>query len=290
MAVGAILPVGESCPAGEDFLAPCRRYASRLRPRPLPRGLACSKAPPLSHPRALRTAQRRDPTADLDARRARTRRACRKAPALERPQPLGPEPPRHGGEEPLKLAREPRVRAQRRPGLGPARRATGRTSAPPRAPIAASAAWDNLGIPVCAADPATWGAGGTAPLLIDPCRSGSTHALVLAGSGGFKTTSVGVPTLLAWTGSAVVLDPAREIGPMVSACRAGKLGQRIVTLDPAAEAPARGGFNALDWIDPAGPLAETNVEAVAAWLAASPPGAWRADRAAPSASATWDAA
>lgn len=120
------------------------------------------------------------------------------------------------------------------------------------------------------ADPATWGAGGTAPLLIDPCRSGSTHALVLAGSGGFKTTSVGIPTLLAWTGSAVVLDPAREIGPMVSACRAGKLGQRVVTLDPGADAPARGGFNALDWIDPAGPLAETNVEAVAAWLAGEP--------------------
>ncbi|MFQ8433309.1 type IV secretory system conjugative DNA transfer family protein [Amaricoccus sp. W119] len=139
------------------------------------------------------------------------------------------------------------------------------------------------------ADPATWGAGGTAPLLIDPCRSGSTHALVLAGSGGFKTTSVGIPTMLAWTGSAVVLDPAREIGPMVGAYRAASLGHRVVTLDPAAGAgssartgasvdpsandraddPA-GGFNALDWIDVAGPLAETNVEAVATWLAGEP--------------------
>ena len=45
------------------------------------------------------------------------------------------------------------------------------------------------------------------PLLIDPCRSGSTHALVLAGSGGYKTTSVRrAPPCLAWTGSAVVLD------------------------------------------------------------------------------------
>lgn len=164
------------------------------------------------------------------------------------------------------------------------------------------------------ADPATWGAGGTAPLLIDPCRSGSTHALVLAGSGGFKTTSVGIPTLLTWTGSAVVLDPAREIGPMVGAYRASKLGQRVVTLDPArslagaragssakagssatpraddraandlapADDPADdpafpndraddpAGFNALDWIDVAGPLAETNVEAVATWLAGEP--------------------
>ena len=32
----------------------------------------------------------------------------------------------------------------------------------------------------------------------------------MAGSGGLKTTSVGVPTLLTWTGSAVVLDPSRE--------------------------------------------------------------------------------
>lgn len=141
-------------------------------------------------------------------------------------------------------------------------------------------------------DPATWGTGGTAPLLIDPCRAGSTHALVLAGSGGFKTTSVGIPTLLAWTGSAVVLDPAREIGPMVSAYRAASLGHRVVTLDPAARSLAEteasvdpraaglaandraddpaAGFNALDWIDIAGPLAETNVEAVATWLAGEP--------------------
>jgi type IV secretion system protein VirD4 len=65
------------------------------------------------------------------------------------------------------------------------------------------------------ADKSTWGQGGTTPLLIDPCRTGSTHALVFAGPGGFKTTSVGVPTMLTWRGAAVVLDPSREIGPMV---------------------------------------------------------------------------
>ncbi|MBN8900107.1 MAG: type IV secretory system conjugative DNA transfer family protein, partial [Rhodospirillales bacterium] len=79
------------------------------------------------------------------------------------------------------------------------------------------------------ADRATWGRGGTAPLLVDPCRTGPTHGLVLAGSGGFKTTSVGIPTLLAWTGSAVVLDPSREIGPMVAAFRGQALGHRVVT-------------------------------------------------------------
>ena len=68
-------------------------------------------------------------------------------------------------------------------------------------------------------DPRTWGKGGHAPLLVDPCRSGLTHALVIAGSGGFKTTSIGVPALLTWTASAVVLDPARELGPMVTGYR-----------------------------------------------------------------------
>ena len=114
----------------------------------------------------------------------------------------------------------------------------------------------------------TWGRGGTAPLLIDPCRTGPTHALVLAGSGGFKTTSVGVPTLLTWTGSAVVLDPSREVGPMVSVYREQALGHRVVTLDPTS--PQSGGFNVLDWIDPASALAESQVEAVATWLVGEP--------------------
>lgn len=126
-------------------------------------------------------------------------------------------------------------------------------------------------------DPASWGQGGRAPLLIDPCRMGPTHALVLAGSGGFKTTSVGVPTLLTWTGSAVVLDPSREVGPMVTGVRQARMGQHVVTLDPSgAGGPTNGtpagggGFNALDWIDTASPLAEANVEAVATWLVGEP--------------------
>ena len=114
------------------------------------------------------------------------------------------------------------------------------------------------------ADRSTWGQGGTAPLLIDPCRSGSTHALVFGGPGGFKTTSVGVPTMLTWCGSAVVLDPSREIGPMVQAFRQATLGHHVVTLDPAD--PMAGAFNVLDWIDIAAPEAETNVEAAVNWI------------------------
>ena len=111
---------------------------------------------------------------------------------------------------------------------------------------------------------ATWGRGGTAPLLIDPCRTGPTHALVLAGSGGFKTTSVGVPTLLTWTGSVVVLDPSQEIGPMVAEHRRQAMGHNVVTLDPATARTA--GVNVLDWIDIAAPLAESHVAAVVGWI------------------------
>jgi type IV secretion system protein VirD4 len=114
------------------------------------------------------------------------------------------------------------------------------------------------------ADRSTWGQGGTAPLLIDPCHSGSTHALVFGGPGGFKTTSVGIPTMLTWRGAAVVLDPSREIGPMVQAFRQATLGHHVVTLDPAD--PTAGAFNVLDWIDIAAPEAETNVEAAVNWI------------------------
>ena len=113
-------------------------------------------------------------------------------------------------------------------------------------------------------DPRTWGMGGKTPLLIDPCLEAATHALVFAGAGGFKTTSVGVPTLLAWTGAAVVLDPSRELGPMLCEYREQELGHRVVALDPKNAAAC--GFNVLDWIDPAAPLAEDNVSAVVGWI------------------------
>ncbi|WP_299657315.1 type IV secretory system conjugative DNA transfer family protein, partial [uncultured Jannaschia sp.] len=62
---------------------------------------------------------------------------------------------------------------------------------------------------------------------------------------------------------------------MVAKARQGRMGQRVVTLDPAGggaaakDVPVRG-FNALDWIDITAPLAETNVEAVATWLVGEP--------------------
>lgn len=117
-------------------------------------------------------------------------------------------------------------------------------------------------------DPGTWGQGGTMPLLIDPCRSGPTHALVFAGSGSFKTTSVAVPTLLTWTGSCVVLDPSREIGPMLTPARLA-MGHRVVTLDPNDR--ASGSIDALAAIDPASPVAVAQVEMITALICGDPP-------------------
>ena len=129
--------------------------------------------------------------------------------------------------------------------------------------------WRGNTLPFDPSNKRSWGCGGSAPLLIDPCRNGPTHALVFAGSGGFKTTSIGVPTCVTWTTSLVVLDPSREIGPMVSAYRERELGQKVITLDTSN--PATGSFNALDWIDITAPEAEANVEAVAGWLTGEAP-------------------
>lgn len=106
------------------------------------------------------------------------------------------------------------------------------------------------------ASPATWGKGGAAPLLIDPCTSDATHGAVFAGSGGYKTTAVTIPTLAYWTGSAVVLDPSGQVGPMTATMRE-TMGHKVVMVGPGMD-----GFNVLDWIDPADPLAETHVQAI----------------------------
>src|SRR3954451_5631505 len=72
-------------------------------------------------------------------------------------------------------------------------------------------------------DPATWGQGGKMPLLIDPCTTDATHGAVFAGSGGYKTTALTIPTLCCWTGSAVVFDPSGQVGPMTAAMRAKQM-------------------------------------------------------------------
>lgn len=113
----------------------------------------------------------------------------------------------------------------------------------------------------------TWGKGGTAKLFGFDCDFGSTHGLVFAGSGGFKTTGMVVPMLLSWPHNAVVLDPSKEIAVMVANMRAARLsssagGKRIVhVIDPDI---VGSGLNVLDWISEG--QIEENIAAVTSWI------------------------
>ena len=115
-------------------------------------------------------------------------------------------------------------------------------------------------VPFHPKEPKTWGQGGRAPLLIDPCETGSTHSLVFAGPGSFKSTSA-VTTLTTWTGSAVVLDPSTELGPMLRPFRE-TLGHQVHELRLGGDV----GFNVLDWIDIRSPEAITNIQDVVSWI------------------------
>ena len=111
-------------------------------------------------------------------------------------------------------------------------------------------------------DPDTWGAGGKSELLCFDASFGSTHGLAFAGSGGFKTTSVTVPTALKWGDGLVALDPSNEVAPMVMEHRR-KAGRDVFVLDPKMPTI---GVNVLDWIGRFGGTREEDVVAVANWV------------------------
>ncbi|ODS51159.1 MAG: Ti-type conjugative transfer system protein TraG [Agrobacterium sp. SCN 61-19] len=117
-------------------------------------------------------------------------------------------------------------------------------------------------MPFRADEARSWGAGGKSPLLCFDGSFGSSHGIVFAGSGGFKTTSVTIPTALKWGGGLVVLDPSSEVAPMVVDHRR-KAGRNVIVLDPATPAI---GFNALDWIGRHGNTKEEDIVAVATWI------------------------
>ncbi|KSV63984.1 conjugal transfer protein TraG [Sinorhizobium sp. GL2] len=118
-------------------------------------------------------------------------------------------------------------------------------------------------------DRETWGAGGKPPLLCFDGSFGSSHGIVFAGSGGFKTTSVTIPTALKWGGALVVLDPSSEVAPMV--CRHRKAAARFLRiLDPKEPET---GFNALDWIGRFGGTKEEDIASVASWIISDSGGA-----------------
>jgi type IV secretion system protein VirD4 len=121
------------------------------------------------------------------------------------------------------------------------------------------------GQPFNPAIPKSWGQGGKAKLLVDPCHAGQTHSLVIAGGGSFKSMSA-ISTLLIWRGAAVVLDPAGEMAPMVREAR-----QRMGHVIHELELGGTIGFNVLDWIDITSPLADTHILSVASWICGEEP-------------------
>ncbi|PSJ62757.1 Ti-type conjugative transfer system protein TraG [Pseudaminobacter soli (ex Li et al. 2025)] len=114
----------------------------------------------------------------------------------------------------------------------------------------------------------SWGQGGRAPLLCFDASFASSHGIVFAGSGGFKTTSVTIPTALKWGGALVMLDPSNEVAPMVIDHRRAA-GRTVHVLDPRE----RSGFNALDWIGRYGGTKEEDIAAVASWIMSDSGGA-----------------
>ena len=116
-------------------------------------------------------------------------------------------------------------------------------------------------------DKGSWGKGGAPPLLCFDGSFGSSHGIVFAGSGGFKTTSVTVPTALKWRGSLVVLDPSNEVGPMVSDHRQAA-GRSLFMID--SKSPEIG-FNVLDWVGQFGGTKEEDIVAIAAWIVTDNP-------------------
>lgn len=129
---------------------------------------------------------------------------------------------------------------------------------------------DSVGAKAFRADSAeTWGVGGKSPLLCFDGAFGSSHGIVFAGSGGFKTTSVTIPTALKWGSTLIVLDPSNEVAPMVSAHRGGA-GRDVFVLDPRKQDV---GFNVLDWVGQFGGTREEDIASVASWIMSDSGGA-----------------
>lgn len=111
--------------------------------------------------------------------------------------------------------------------------------------------------------------GGKTPLLRYDGEQGSGHVLVFAGSGGYKTTGVVIPSALEWRSGLVCLDPSGEVLQAVHRARRA-MQHRVVALDP--ERQDSGSLNVLDWIDSSSDRALLDVQAVVGWLAGETPG------------------
>jgi type IV secretion system protein VirD4 len=121
------------------------------------------------------------------------------------------------------------------------------------------------------ANRATWGNGGKAPLLIDPCKTGSTQSMVIGGSGTYKSTTL-ISSLLTWRKSIFCLDPSEELAAQIGAELADR-GRKVVRLEIGGTGP-----NVLDGIDITSPLAETRLRAIVARITGPLSGDDKADK------------
>jgi type IV secretion system protein VirD4 len=115
-------------------------------------------------------------------------------------------------------------------------------------------------------DPETWGQGGRAPLLLSPLTTGAISGIIIAGSGARKTTAFTLTAMCTWRGSAVVLDPSRQVGHMVASLRED-MGHKVALLDPRSPVD---GFNVLEVIDLTNPMATEHMIEVIDWCMPEP--------------------
>jgi type IV secretion system protein VirD4 len=124
-------------------------------------------------------------------------------------------------------------------------------------------------------DPATWGRRGK--LLIDPLLDGPPNCIVVAGTGGYKSSCI-VPTGCTWTGGAVFHDPSGELVSILYETRRA-MGHEVYILSTEDHIERQGGgtpipaaaFNVLDWIDTTSNSAELDVSAVIEWVCGTIP-------------------
>lgn len=119
-------------------------------------------------------------------------------------------------------------------------------------------------VPFLSKDPSTWGEGGKADLLIDPCDedSGSGHSLVFAGSGSNKTQAA-ASTQFHFRGPLICFDPAAELGPMMREFREEEMGHRVIFVGYGKDCTP---INVLSCIHPERPGASARVLSMTASL------------------------
>jgi type IV secretion system protein VirD4 len=97
------------------------------------------------------------------------------------------------------------------------------------------------------------------PLLFDPVSSGPTHSLVISGPGSHKTSSA-ITRIWHWRGARVVFDPSCEIGPIMTPAL-DRAGYNVTSIGINGA-----GIDALDWIDPDHPEADSHIRAACDWI------------------------